>query len=106
MFDVIDARCNHEVQNKKYPKTCRRLKWPCRSVEPLSPLSPYTVFYLLFKIPRSVSMEIHLGKRNKAILSILPHSSKIDCLLATDKEMSLRVEREQGERKVGFQIRK
>lgn len=67
--------------------------------------SPYIVFNLLFKIPRSVSIEIRLGKWNEKIHSALPHSSKIDCLLATDKEKSVRVEREQGEWKVGFQIR-
>jgi hypothetical protein len=52
-----------------------------------------------------VSIEIRLGKWNEAIHSTLPHSSKIVCLLATDKKISVRVEREQGERKVGFQIR-
>ena len=52
-----------------------------------------------------MSIEIRLAKWNEAIHSTLPHSSKIDCILATDKKMSVRVEREQGDKKVGFQIR-
>ena len=73
--------------------------------EPFLHPALYSVFYLLFQIPRSVSIEIRLGKWNEAIHSTLPLSSKTDCLLASDKEMSVGVEREQGERKVGFQNR-